>query len=205
MARKPKSKTPLIATLPDIERVPLATIRPYWRNARKNDRAVPGVIESIKRYGLNQPLVVDGKGVIIVGHTRYRALVELGVEEVPVVRPKLSKADAAEYRIADNKTAELAEWDQGLLIPELRGMDVDRMQLFFPDHNLGRMLAEASGSAYQPVTEDDMDRALSRQQSGMANLTRPKLTGQIQLECPGCGDTFFVDRATMDTHPGEKP
>lgn len=204
MTKKSQPKTPAIQNLPDVERVPLSTLRPYWKNPRLNEAAVPGVKQSILDYGLNQPLVVDAKGVIIVGHTRYRALLELGVEEVPVVRPKLTAAKAKEYRIADNKTGEVAKWDQGLLIPELRGLDQGRMQVFFPDRDLGQMLADKSGGDIRPVTAETMDKALDRSQRGMADLTRPRTGAQIRIECPGCGEAFFLDRDTILNHPGER-
>ena len=204
MATKPKPKLPAIKSLPDVERVPLDIIRPYHKNPRINHKAVEGVKASILEYGLNQPLVVDAKNVLIVGHTRYRALLELGVEEVPVVRPKLTAKQAKEYRIADNKTGEVAEWDQGLLIPELRGLDTGRMQVFFPTEDLGRLLADKSGGELRPVTAETMDRALDRSQKGMADLTRPRTGAQIKIECPGCGEEFFLDRETVLNHPGER-
>lgn len=197
----------LIKALPKVETVPIESIRPYWRNPRKNEAAVPAVKASIERYGFNQPLVVDAKGVIVVGHTRYRALVELGVKEVPVVRPKLTKAQAQEYRIADNKTSELSEWDMDSLIPELRGLNdaVGDMAVFFPGEDLGRILADAAsgGEGYRAVTDEQMDKVIERQERGMADLTKPRLEAQIELECPGCGERFFVDRDTIEKHPGE--
>jgi hypothetical protein len=195
-----------IKTLPAIETVPIEAIRPYWRNPRKNEAAIPAVKASIERYGLNQPLVVDAKGVIVVGHTRYRALVELGVKEVPVVRPKLTRRQASEYRVADNASGEIATWDRDSLIPELREFEsAGDMQVFFPSEDLTSLLRDTAGTgaSYTPVTSEQMDRVIDRQQSAMADLTRPKLDAQIKLACPGCGDEFFVDRATLDTHPGE--
>jgi hypothetical protein len=193
-------------SLPKIEIVPIEAIRPYHRNARKNDAAVPAVKASIERYGLNQPLVVDGKNVIVVGHTRYRALIELGAKEVPVVRPKLTAAQVREYRIADNKTGEIAQWDKDQLIPELRAMgDAGQiMAPFFVERDLARLLADAAGSGVEqrPVDQERMDRVLDREAQG-GSLRRPAVDSQIKLECPHCGDSFFVDRATIETHPGE--
>ena len=91
-----------------VEMRPLDSIRPYENNPRLNDAAVDAVAASIKEFGFRQPIVVDEDGVIIVGHTRYKAALKLGLTEVPVhVAVGLSKAQAKAYRIADNQTAQL--------------------------------------------------------------------------------------------------
>ena len=63
----------------------LTDIKPYWRNPRNNEGAVAAVKQSIKDYGFNYPIVVDAEHVIIAGHTRYKALQELGIKDVPCV------------------------------------------------------------------------------------------------------------------------
>ena len=103
-----------------IEMRPIGSIRPYDNNPRLNDPAVDAVAASIKAFGFRQPLVVDEQGVIIVGHTRYKAALKLGLTEVPVhVAVGLSPAQAKAYRLADNQTARLAEWDYERLPIEL--------------------------------------------------------------------------------------
>ena len=62
----------------------ITTIRPYDRNPRVNDQAVDAVAASIREFGFRQPIVIDEDGVIIVGHTRYKAALKLGLEKVPV-------------------------------------------------------------------------------------------------------------------------
>src|SRR5437764_12516784 len=99
---------------------PLASIQPYQRNPRVNDPAVAAVAASIRQFGFRQPIVVDEAGVIIVGHTRYKAALKLGLEEVPVhVAVGLSPAQARAYRLADNQTATLSSWDDDKLPLEL--------------------------------------------------------------------------------------
>lgn len=194
-----------IKTLSEIELVPLADIRPYWRNPRQNDAAVPGVKESIQHFGINQPLVVDKKGVIIVGHTRYRALVELGVESVPVVRADhLNAKQAKAYRIADNKTAERATWDNKALIPELRDTDLDIMGLFFDERDLAQLLENADGQAFKPVDAETMDKALTRSQTGGPGTRQMDEGGQIKLTCPHCVEDFYVDRRIIEEGRSEK-
>lgn len=103
-----------------VEEWAIGKLRPYKKNPRKNDKAVDAVAESIRRFGFRQPIVVDGKGVIVCGHTRHAAALKLGMTKVPVhVATDLSFAAARAYRLADNKTAELAEWDQELLTAEI--------------------------------------------------------------------------------------
>ena len=98
----------------------ITDIRPYENNPRINDDAVDAVAASIREFGFRQPIVVDADGVIIVGHTRYKAAQKLGLEKVPVhVAKDLTPEQIKAYRIADNKTAELAEWNFELLPIEL--------------------------------------------------------------------------------------
>lgn len=103
---------------------PVGKLKPYDKNPRKNDQAVDAVSRSIKEFGFRQPIVVDGAGVIIVGHTRWKAAKKLGMKAVPVhVADGLTAAQARAYRIADNKTNELAEWDAELLAVEIGELD----------------------------------------------------------------------------------
>jgi DNA modification methylase len=103
-----------------IETRKTSEIRPYSKNPRKNDAAVHAVAESIRAFGFRQPIVLDENDEIVVGDTRYKAAIKLRLEEVPVhVIRGLSPSQIAAYRIADNKTGELAEWDDDRLIQEL--------------------------------------------------------------------------------------
>src|SRR5262249_50323752 len=106
-----------------VEMRPIAAIKPYAHNPRHNDQAVAAVAASIREFGFRQPIVVDEEGVIVVGSTRYRAALKLGLQAVPVhVARGLTPAQVKAYRLADNKTAELADWDQELLVQELAAL-----------------------------------------------------------------------------------
>lgn len=110
-------------TVPQIEMWPIDRVRPYENNPRHNEEAVAAVAASIKEFGFPQPIVVDNDGVIIVGHTRLKAAKKLGLERVPViVATHLTPDQVRAYRIADNKTAELAEWNYDLLPLELSAL-----------------------------------------------------------------------------------
>lgn len=112
-----------------VEMCDIRKIKPYANNPRRNLPAVDAVAASIRAYGFRQPLVLNEDYEIIVGSTRYLAAQQLGFSEVPVhVAVGLSPAQQKAYRLADNKTAELAEWDYALLVQEitdLQQMDFD--------------------------------------------------------------------------------
>lgn len=124
---KPKPKLPKIPAAHEsrapalaVEAWPVDRPKPYAKNPRRNDAAVEKVAASIREFGWAQPIVVDGDGVIIIGHTRLKAAKKLGLKTVPVlVRADLTPEQVAALRLADNKTAELAEWDEPLLAAEL--------------------------------------------------------------------------------------
>lgn len=84
------------------------------------------VAKSIQEFGWQQPIVVDKGGVIIVGHTRYKAAQKLGLDKVPVVTAdKLSDKQVKAYRLADNKVADKTIWDNKKLLDELDGIGDD--------------------------------------------------------------------------------
>lgn len=114
-----------------LENWPIKKVKPYERNPRRNDNAVDAVAASIREFGFRQPIVVDRDGVIIVGHTRLKAAKKLGMKEVPVlVADDLTEEQVKAYRLADNKTGELAGWDFAGLEEELEAIaDID-MSLF---------------------------------------------------------------------------
>src|SRR5215510_11468862 len=107
----------------------ITTIKPYPGNPRRNANAVDAVAASIKAFGFRQPIVVDKHGVIVVGSTRYLAALKLGLKTVPVhVATGLTPAQLKAYRIADNKTARLSDWDYAKLaaeIMELQKLDIE--------------------------------------------------------------------------------
>ena len=115
----------------------LAELKPYENNPRINDDAVEPVAESIRQFGFKVPIIIDGGGVIIAGHTRYRAAHLLELDKVPcIVADDLTPEQIKAFRIADNKTAEFAEWDLELLsaeLEELTAFDIDMTAFNFDD------------------------------------------------------------------------
>jgi DNA modification methylase len=127
-----------------IELWPLPRVKPYPNNPRLNDDAVDAVVASIREFGFRQPIVVDSDGVIIVGHTRWKAAQKLGLEKVPVhVAKDLTPEQIKAYRIADNKTNELAEWNLDLLpieLADLQAANYDLGLLGFDQDELAKLL-----------------------------------------------------------------
>lgn len=126
----------------------ITDVVPYDKNPRNNDDAVESTANSIKEFGWQQPIVVDKNNIIIVGHTRLKAAEKLKLDTVPVlVADSLSEEQVKAYRLADNKTGELADWDMALLNEELEGI----IELDMDD--FGFELAEDS----EEVVDDDFD------------------------------------------------
>ena len=127
-----------------IELRKLSDIKPYPQNPRVNDGAVDAVAASIREFSFRQPIVVDTEDVIIVGHTRWKAAQKLGLEKVPVhVAKDLTPAQIKAYRIADNQTNTLAEWDKELLpleLHDLEALDFDLSLLGFGEDDMNKWL-----------------------------------------------------------------
>ncbi len=109
-----------------IDYLPLSALHPYENNPRFNEQAVPAVAASIHRFGFNSPIVIDRENTIVCGHTRYLAAQSLGLKEAPCVRlDDLTDKQVKQFRLADNKVAERASWDEELLADELGCIRMD--------------------------------------------------------------------------------
>lgn len=121
----------------DIVNIKTSDLQEYANNPRDNDGAVEAVAESIRRFGFKVPIIVDRDGVIVAGHTRKKAAELLGLASVPcVVAGDLTPEQIKAFRLADNKTGELAEWDFAALekeLAELTAFDVDMKDFGFFD------------------------------------------------------------------------
>lgn len=110
----------------------VSELTPYGKNAKTHDdKQITNVANSIKRFGWQQPIVVDEQGVVVIGHCRLLAAKKLGLREVPVtIASGLTEDEAKELRIADNKTNE-SPWDLGLLAEDIEGLDFEGFDLDF--------------------------------------------------------------------------
>jgi DNA modification methylase len=112
----------------------IADLKAYDNNPRKNEKAVDAVANSINSFGFKVPVIIDKNNVVVAGHTRLLACKKLGIEEVPcVIADDLTEDQIKAFRIADNKTAELADWDFDKLKEELGSIDIDMEQFGFTD------------------------------------------------------------------------
>jgi ParB/RepB/Spo0J family partition protein len=103
-----------------IEEMQVDYLKEYENNPRNNDNAVAAVAASIQEFGFKVPIVIDTDGVIIAGHTRLKAAKQLGMKTVPcIIADDLTEEQIRAFRLADNKTNELAGWDFEKLEAEL--------------------------------------------------------------------------------------
>lgn len=168
----------------DIVLKKISDIKPYEKNPRKNDEAVKYVAESIKNFGFKVPIVIDSNGVIVAGHTRYKAAKKLNLKEIPcIVADDLTEEQVKAFRLADNKVAEKAEWDFDLLADELDNLfDFDMTVFGFEE------VAEEEPAE---VVEDDFETEIPEEPK--AKLGDIYQLGRHRLMC---GDS--TDRATVE-------
>lgn len=114
----------------NIEYININEIKPYKNNPRKNDKAVEKVVASIKEFGFKNPIIIDKNMEIITGHTRFKAAIKLKMDKVPIIRAEdLTEEQVKAYRIADNKTGEIAEWDTDLLLEEINKLKLNNYDI----------------------------------------------------------------------------
>jgi DNA modification methylase len=168
-------------------------ITPYENNPRLNDDAVDAVAKSLQEFGWRQPIVVDSDGVIIVGHTRWKAAQKLGLKEAPVhVATDLTEAQVKAYRLADNQTASIAEWDYDLLpieIGQLQEMGFDIPLIGFSEDALAEIM--------DPGVTDGLTDPDAVPESPDEAITKPGdiwILGDHRLMCGDSGSEADLDR-----------
>jgi ParB-like chromosome segregation protein Spo0J len=157
-----------------IEYLETDNLIPYINNPRINGNAVDAVAGSIAEFGFRNPIIIDKNNVIIAGHTRLLAAKKLGLAEVPVIRADdLTETQVKALRIADNKTAELAEWDTEMLALELE--EIGDLFTGFTESELADLLSPPSAIdlADEDVAEDER-------------------SDRLTYRCPKCGFEFEV-------------
>ena len=150
----------------------LHELREYYNNPRNNENAVDAVAASIKEFGFKVPIVIDADGVIIAGHTRAKAAAKLGLQTVPcIVADDLTEEQIKAFRLADNKTGELAGWDFAKLEAEMAELEMDMGAFGFTmsdDVDIDDFFEDAEEK------DDDEDEEPQR------------------IQCPHCGEWFEV-------------
>lgn len=184
----------------------ISQIHPYENNPRNNEAAIEPVSQSIKRFGFRVPILIDRKGTIIAGHTRYEAAKRLGMDKVPCIRvDDLTDEQIRAYRIADNKVAEASSWNDDILRAEmdaLKALDVDLTDTGFSEVELDGLLLEVEDADFeefftepvqQPLKVADAGQNTETQQSTQpesSQLTVPQQSGSRLIQCPHCGEWF---------------
>ncbi len=161
-------------------------IKPYSKNQKKHPKKqIEQVAASIKEFGMNQPIVVDKQGVIIVGHGRYEALKHLGweIKDEYIKVVDLTEEQAKAYRLADNKLNE-SEWDMALVIEELKGLSEPMLELTGFDKDL---IIEADEK------DDEVPETPEEPQSKLGDLYE---LGEHRVLCGDCTDESVVNRLT---------
>lgn len=129
----------------------LDELTPYANNPRNNTGAVDAVAASLQEFGWKQPVVIDKAGVIIAGHTRIKAAEKLGLETAPcIIADDLTEEQVRAYRLADNKTAELADWNFQLLDEELAEINEIDMSAFGFDLTEPESIDEIEEDEFNP-------------------------------------------------------
>ena len=151
----------------------LSEIKPYKKNAKKHDETqIKNVMQSIKEFGVVQPIVVDRNNTIIIGHCRYEAMKRLGYDELQddwVKVVDLSEEEAEKLRLLDNKLNE-SEWDLELLKDLVPSIDFSDFEI---DFNLPEEVED--------INLDDFFEDAP-----------PKEKEPKKMQCPHCGEWFEV-------------
>lgn len=170
--------------------VKLSEIKPYDNNPRKNDGAVSAVKKSIEQCEYIAPIILDEDNVILAGHTRYKALKELGYTEVEcVIKSGLTAEQKRKYRLLDNKTAEIADWDFDMLKSELADLDFGDLEL---DWDLP---IEEEVSA--EITEDDVPE-IDEESEPICKLGDIWQLGNHRLICGDSTQSEVIDRLLVE-------
>jgi ParB-like chromosome segregation protein Spo0J len=186
----------------NIELRSIDSIRPYDKNPRHNDDAVDAVAASLREFGFRSPIVVDGDGVIICGHTRLKAAQKLGLDKVPVhVAKDLTPEKVKALRIADNQTSTLSDWDYDILpieLSELQDAGFDMGVLAFDEDELAKLLKV---EPTEGLTDDD-----AVPDPPAEPITQP---GDLWLlgaywECDTCGKRYDYDAGKAMVDAGKE-
>lgn len=184
----------------------ISQIHPYENNPRNNEAAIEPVAQSIKNFGFRVPILIDRKGTIIAGHTRYEAAKRLGMDKVPcILVDDLTDAQIRAYRIADNKVSEASSWNDDVLRAEmeaLKALDVDLDSTGFNDVELDGLLRDMDDSDFEefftePVQQPPKSAGTSleteAQQPEQPTSFQPAVAqkdGSKLVQCPHCGEWF---------------
>ena len=153
-----------------VELIPIEELSLDPSNVREHDeRNGKAIVASLKRFKQQKPIVVDKDNVIRAGNGTYQAMCQLGYKEVACVRTRLEDAEAIAYAIADNRTAELANWDTGALAAILDQLEPDQLEATgFDESEISKLIGDM---------EDDIENSVDFNQEYLVLVT---CSGEIQ-------------------------
>jgi ParB-like chromosome segregation protein Spo0J len=162
----------------NVERIAISSLSFDPANARKHgERNLAAITASLRRFGQQTPIVIDKSNVVRKGNGTLQAAIAMGWDSIDCIRTELTSSDAIAYAIADNRTSELAEWDEDILAAQLQGLLTDDEALLeatgFDEDELAALLDEPD---FEPGTEDDQ---------GQLDQLEPKM-----VTCPNCRKEF---------------
>lgn len=155
-------------------------LKPYEKNARKNKAAVAIVKQSINKFGFRNPILIDQNNIIIAGHTRLEAAIELGIKKVPVIEINdLTENQIKAFRIMDNKSGEFAQWDKDLLKEEFHALE-DTDEFNFTGFSSNEITSIWDAPQPEKISVDGSEE----EAEGVEQL------GSIVITCPECSHKF---------------
>ena len=185
-----------------IEYWPVSRLRPYEKNPRRNDAVVPKMVEVLQEFGFRIPILAKSDGEVIDGHLRLKAALQMGWESVPVTpADDMSDEQIRAFRIMVNKSATWAEWDDELLIEELRALQVENFDIRFTGFDmaeLAKLLPPEESAAPENALEEE-----PLPEPPADPVTRPGEVWQIGEHALACADAADADAvaALMDAGP----
>lgn len=189
----------------EIVEISVSEITPY-EGSHNTDDVVGMLRHSIKEFGIQQPIILDEKKVIVAGNGVYKAAIKEGYEKVPcIILTGLTEDEIAEYRIADNKTSEFARWNEKKLMKELSYLQrPDELQFCF-DESIKAMLGmdnpiipktekkQDSGKSKTVVlNEAEKEQKFKEQLKQEEKNLEAKSREYLQYVCGKCGKTVTI-------------
>jgi len=172
-------------------------------NVRKHDRKnLDAIKASLRKFGQQKPIVVDAKGIVLAGNGTLTAAKELGWTEIEITRTTLQGVEATAFAIADNRSAELAEWEDSLadVLKSLQDADVDLADLGFAKGDLDKISKDFAGESAIDA-EPQIDKAEELKQKWSVELGQLWQLGDHRILC---GDSTKTDDVTK-VLAGDKP
>ena len=175
-----------------VEEVKISDIENHPNNPKvHNDNQIRLIEKSIKKFGYTNPVILSADGIILAGHARVKAAIQMGQDTIPCIRTKLTGKEADAYLIADNRLTELAQYDRDILsdllsdlpkdLADITGFDQVQIESLLNGNEIQEAERFVDGG-YNDSGNMDVDQFLTDEDKP---LKKPKL-----ITCPRCGEQF---------------